>query len=94
MKDVAYFIGSCLHEDECEPLESELLDYYFSSLAVCVAEKHHDIDASELETEWRELFHVAWADFHRFLKGWSPGHWKLNSYSEQLTRRVIERLQT
>ncbi len=94
MKDVAYFIGSCLHEDECEALESELLDYYFSRLAMCVAEKQSGIDASELEVEWRKLFPVAWADFHRFLKGWSPGHWKINSYSERLTLEVIERLQS
>ena len=32
----------------------------------------------------------AWADFHRFLKGWSPSHWKINDYSERITRGVIE----
>jgi len=54
--------------------------------------KHPKIDTEHLEREWRSLFDVAWADFHRFLKGWSPDHWKLNSYSERLTKRVIERL--
>ncbi len=93
MKDVAYFIGSCLHEEECESLETTLLDEYFSRLVLRVREKHPDINTFELEEEWRSLFDVAWADFHRFLKGWSPGHWKINSYSEKLTRRVIERLQ-
>ena len=94
MKDVAYFVGSCLDEDECEALESSLLDYYFSRLVQRAAEKHPGIDTTELEGEWRGLYDVAWADFHRFLKGWSPGHWKINSYSEQLTRRVIKRLQS
>jgi hypothetical protein len=94
MKDVAYFVGSCLREDECEALENELLDYYFSALCQHVTQKHPGLDASELEAEWRGLYDVAWADFHRFLTGWSPGHWKINSYSEQLTRRVIERLQS
>jgi len=93
MKDVAYFVGSCLREDECQALESTLLDYYFSRLGQRVTEKKPGSDTNELEREWRELYDVAWADFHRFLKGWSPGHWKINSYSEQLTRRVIERLQ-
>ncbi len=94
MKDVAYFVGSCLREDECEAMERQLLDYYFSGLRQRVNEKQPGVDTSELENEWRGLFDVAWADFHRFLKGWSPGHWKINSYSERLTRRVVERLQS
>ena len=93
MTDVAYFIGSCLREEECEALENNLLDYYFARLEQRVTAKQLEIDTAELEEEWRALFDVAWADFHRFLKGWSPGHWKINSYSERLTRRVIERLQ-
>ena len=94
MKDVAYFLGSCLAEDECDSLEQPLLDYYFAGLRLRLAEKHPGTDISELEAEWRGLFDVAWADFHRFLKGWSPGHWKINSYSERLTRQVIRRLKS
>ena len=93
MKDVAYFIGSCLYEDDCEAMESQLLNYYFSVLVERVAQKHSDINTNELENEWRELYPFAWADFHRFIKGWSPGHWKINSYSEKLTARVIKSLQ-
>ncbi len=92
MKDVAYFIGSCLYEDDCEAMEGALLDHYFSVLGPELQERHPDVDVRQLEAEWRDMFELAWADFHRFLKGWSPGHWKLNSYSETLTRRVIERL--
>ena len=32
MKDVAYFIGSCLSESECEKMEEKLLKIYFESL--------------------------------------------------------------
>lgn len=92
MKDVAYFIGSCLHEADCEALAAPLLDYYFAALAQRLQEKQPGADAKAVEAEWRSLYDVAWADFHRFLKGWSPGHWKLNSYSERLTRDVIARL--
>lgn len=92
IKDVAYFLGSCLSESECERLEQPLLDYYFGQLRQALSSKQPELDAAAIEREWRVLFDVAWADFHRFLKGWSPGHWKLNSYSEKLTRRVIERL--
>ena len=90
MKDVAYFIGSCLHEADCEALEAPLLEYYFAALGQHLRVKQPDVDVSAVEAEWRALYPVAWADFHRFLKGWSPGHWKLNSYSERLTRDVIE----
>lgn len=92
MKDVAYFIGSCLHEDECEAMESQLLDYYFNSLSEAVTQKQPSTNVSELESEWRALYSMAWADFHRFIKGWSPDHWKVNSYSEKLTASVIEHL--
>lgn len=89
MKDVAYFIGSCLDEDACEAREAELLDHYFATLRTALAAKQPAIDADAIEMEWRTLFPVAWTDFHRFLKGWSPGHWKINSYSERVAREVL-----
>ena len=94
MKDVAYFIGSCLNEDECKAMQNQLLDYYFAVLVDRVAQKKGSVNTDELESEWRELYPVAWADFHRFIKGWSPGHWKVNSYSEILTADVIKSLQS
>jgi len=92
MKDLSYFIGSCFHEDECEKKEVTLLEFYFHKLRDAISVQHPEIDATEVEKEWRTLFPVAWADFHRFLKGWSPGHWKLNSYSDRLTRETINAL--
>jgi hypothetical protein len=89
MKDLAYFIGSCLDEDSCEKREPELLDHYFANLRAALAVKHPSIDPAAVETEWRSIFPIAWTDFHRFLKGWSPGHWKINSYSERLAREVV-----
>lgn len=85
MKDVAYFVGSCLYEEDCERLENKILETYFNHLHKALGKIN-----SELEKEWRSLYPFAWADFHRFLKGWSPGHWKLNSYSERITKKVIE----
>ena len=87
IKDVAYFIGSCLQEDNCERLESKILDSYFTYLHKALGSKNE-----ALEKEWRALYYLAWADFHRFLKGWSPGHWKINSYSERITKQVIKNL--
>lgn len=87
MKDVAYFIGSCLPEKACEELEEKILHTYFLALATALGEKN-----GALEKEWREMYRYAWADFHRFLKGWSPDHWKINSYSERITKEVTNKL--
>lgn len=87
MKDVAYFVGSCLNEVECEHLEAQILDTYFEHFQNELMERN-----VALEKEWRSLYRVAWADFHRFIKGWSPGHWKINSYSERITTEVIDSL--
>lgn len=87
MKDLAYFIGSCLSERECEELEDQILNTYFEYLQNELPQRNE-----ELETEWRTMYRIAWADFHRFIKGWSPGHWKINSYSERITSEVIDKL--
>jgi len=92
MKDFTYLIGSCLNSEECQQLEEPLLDVYFEALKGALRDRHPDLDAAAVESEWRALYAPAWADFHRFLKGWSPDHWKLNSYGEELTRQVLESL--
>ncbi len=91
MKDVAYFIGSCLYEDDCEKYEQQLLDYYFAELKKAIEHNGvlEGVGVKALEEEWRSLFPYAWTDFHRFIKGWSPGHWKINDYSEKLARYVL-----
>ncbi|MEN8258932.1 MAG: phosphotransferase [Thermodesulfobacteriota bacterium] len=92
MKDVAYFMGSCLHEEECERHGADLLNFYFSQLNEALTTRQSTIDPADIEHDWRSLFPVAWTDFHRFMKGWSPGHWKINSYSERLARDVVAQL--
>ena len=92
MKDVAYFISSCLYEDEAQHREEELLDLYFEELVYAVDHFHNGVNVKLLVEEWRDLYRFAWADFYRFLAGWSPGHWKMNAYSKQITDAVIEEL--
>ncbi|GGF68063.1 oxidoreductase family protein [Wenyingzhuangia marina] len=92
MKDLAYFMGSCLSEEDCKEYETEIVDFYFNSLEKGILTKNITVDFKEVEKEWRALFPVAWTDFHRFLKGWSPSHWKINSYSEQVAQQVIKSL--
>lgn len=93
MKDLAYFVGSCFRDEEAERRESEVLDFYFKELRECLNRMENDVCPDEMESDWRSLYRMAWADFHRFMKGWSPGHWKLSDYSERVTREVIDSLQ-
>ncbi|HEY5621806.1 MAG TPA: phosphotransferase [Pontiella sp.] len=93
MKDVAYFLGSCLCEDECERQEDALLDYYFEALSSALRRQGKCADFPALERDWRALYPVAWTDFFRFLQGWSPGHWKIHRYSERLAREVLDSLE-
>ena len=96
MKDLAYFVGSCLYEEQCQQMEQQILDYYFQCLHHAIQHRKEQVNAegvfNELETEWRGMYHIAWTDFHRFIKGWSPGHWKINSYSEKIAQKVISQL--
>lgn len=89
MKDVVYFLGSCMEERECEKKVPPLLDFYFSELEKAVDK---DVDFVGLEKEWREMFAFAWTDFYRFLLGWAPGHWKINRYSKKLSKEVLHKL--
>jgi fructose-1,6-bisphosphatase/inositol monophosphatase family enzyme len=90
MKDVAYFVGSCLSGPDCERLEGEILDVYFSELQAVLPSL---CDAQALEAEWRDLYPIAWADFQRFMLGWSPGHQKLTDYSDATTERAMEAIE-
>ncbi|MEM7475429.1 MAG: phosphotransferase [Planctomycetota bacterium] len=92
MKDVAYFISSCLSEGEAAAEQESLLSFYFRVLEDALADRGSAVEFARLEKEWRELYPFAWADFCRFLIGWSPGHWKLNAYSTEMTQRVVQEL--
>jgi len=93
MKDVAYFISSCLDEDDSERMEADVLDRYFELLQAALLHTGNQLDFVALEEDWRALYPMAWTDFYRFLQGWSPGHWKLHRYSERLAREVLEALE-
>ena len=87
MSDLAYFVGSIMNEKECEKNEKAILDTYFEELSKELSST--DILAVEIEKQWRPLYHVAWADFQRFLLGWSPHHSKHTSYAQRCTNNTI-----
>ncbi|MCO4815073.1 MAG: DUF1679 domain-containing protein [Flavobacteriales bacterium] len=85
MKDIAYFLGSCLSSSECEMYQNELLNFYFIELEKAVK----DINFKDLEHEWRKMYSFACADFTRFLMGWMPSHQKVNDYNLNLMKSVL-----
>ncbi|TLS74930.1 DUF1679 domain-containing protein [Mariprofundus erugo] len=92
MKDVAYFLGSCLNDQGHERYQALLLDYYFAALAQAVDRHGKQLDMALLEQEWRSLLPLAQADFYRFLVGWMPTHWKINDYSKRVATKVAMQL--
>ncbi len=92
IKDVAYFLGSCLSSSECEVYEKELLDFYFLELGQAFKGSKHSFDFKELRNEWRKMYPIACTDFTRFLLGWMPSHQKINTYSLTIMNSVLSNL--
>ncbi len=92
MKDIVYFMSSAIEPEVCEKNQEWILDTYFDLLKSALKHYQSNINIEDIEEEWRPLFCVAWADFQRFLKGWSPNHFKINSYSDGLTNKALDYL--
>ncbi|SHI33302.1 oxidoreductase family protein [Aquimarina spongiae] len=89
IKDIAYFLGSCLSSSECEFYQDELLDFYFSVLKTSFETHDFGFDFSSLEREWRKMYPIACTDFVRFLLGWMPTHQKVNNYNRNIMNSVL-----
>lgn len=89
MKDVTLFMSSAIDPNLCASKEKWLLDTYFQHLQIAIEQCQPQLRFSDIEAAWRPLFCIAWADFHRFVKGWSPTHWKINQYTEALSLKAI-----
>jgi thiamine kinase-like enzyme len=92
MKDVILLLSSCIPHQQCDQDVPALLNYYFSTLQQALTELQPHIESQAVEDAWRPLYCLAWADFQRFMKGWSPTHWKINSYTESLTQLALLQL--
>lgn len=99
MSDVVYFLGSSLSEHDCREYEEYCLSQYFRQLHLALQRRSSEqggqqfsytaTTAQALEQEWRALYAIAWADFHRFLSGWMPEHSKVNDYGKHLVEQSL-----
>lgn len=87
--DVVYFIGSAFSSQTLTDFAPFMLDNYFAHIRHALQDRLEQVQLDHLEQEWRGLYPVAWADFERFLMGWSPGHHKLHTYSRTQTTLAI-----
>ncbi|MGI2176301.1 phosphotransferase [Shewanella ulleungensis] len=94
MKDVIMLLSSVLDYHEPESIINGYLEHYFTELANGLSKFHPHINPQEVQHAWRPLYCVAWADFQRFVKGWSVEHVKINAYTESLTALAIKQLTT
>lgn len=92
MKDVVLFMSSAVEPSACKNMQEWVLDTYFEAFHKAIDYYHPNIDSYALEKEGRELFCIAWADFQRFVKGWKPNHFKINPYTESLTKKALSKL--
>ena len=89
MKDVIYFLSSCLSGEDLGSKEEALLQVYFEELSFQLSEDFDKNEMNEIVDEWRRMYPYAWADFARFLNGWSPGHYKMNEYVKTQIEKVV-----
>tara|TARA_R110000751_G_scaffold15290_1_gene49249 strand:+ start:64189 stop:65100 length:912 start_codon:yes stop_codon:yes gene_type:complete len=92
VKDLVYFLGGCLNQDDLVKYEATLLDDYFSLLKGALQHYQINVDFKHLQQEWRSLYAFAWADFYRFLLGWSPSHYKINPHMQKQTQSALASL--
>lgn len=78
--DVMYFMTSCFNDEQLHKYADAHLSYYFSQFKSALGVYQPQINADDVITTWHSLWPLAWADFYRFLAGWSPDHFKINSY--------------
>jgi hypothetical protein len=95
VKDVAYFLTSAVAPRDLERNAESYLDDYFRELRSALEERQSGrpaCDVAQLESEWRDLYPLACADFWRFFLGWAGERESRDSYLERVTREVLERL--
>lgn len=89
--DVMLLLSSAFNSDELFTHEATLLNHYHTELVKAFAQKMMT-NGAHIADAWLDLYDLAWADFVRFLAGWSPNHWKLHDYAYSKLNRALIKL--
>lgn len=90
VKDLMLFLSSVMPDHRLLKEASLFVDDYFVQLSIALKQWQVDINADDVIASWRPLYAFAWADFNRFLTGWSPNHWKIGKYCAQQTKMALQ----
>lgn len=90
MKDVMCLLDSTLDPYEASGYVPDLLDHYFERLRAWCRQLNRDQDIDAVESEWRDLHPIAWADYYRFLDGWAPGRYPPQGYVDEMVSLAIQ----
>jgi len=88
--DLAYLAGSALDQFGLEEFGELVLPFYLQALKLALAHTHPTINFVQLSKEYEDLYPVAWADFYRFLLGWNPNSWKINTYINKMSEQGLK----
>lgn len=92
MRDLAYLLDCRFDDGISDASVAPVLDEYFAVFRSSL-DAGHLARADAIESEWRALFPVAWLDFQRFLRGWSPAYARPSAALEKRIRSELSRIQ-
>ena len=90
VKDLAYLVGSCLHQNQLVEFDKLIVPEYLKQLKSALAHYNQPINFEDLTTETYLLYPVAWADFYRFLLGWNPQSWKICDFMKEKSAQALQ----
>ncbi|BBN83393.1 phosphotransferase [Pseudoalteromonas sp. A25] len=80
VQDVMLYLTSVCDSSSLHESGEHLLAYYFLQLSQELRKTLSEEQTLDVVNYWQALWPVVWADFHRFLTGWKPDHFKINQY--------------
>ncbi|MBE1300319.1 MAG: phosphotransferase [Alteromonadaceae bacterium] len=92
VQDLVLLLCSVLTNKELYTDYERLVELYFTEFKRGALWSLTYDDCKIIEDKWRSLLPVAWADYHRFLAGWSPQHARITPFMDEQTQLALKQL--